>query len=74
MKDPLLRLKKRYRGEWIAMSPPKAAGGNMKKLLAHHPDKKALHQMLREKRVKDAYITFAGTVVKPGYAIMFHAL
>ena len=73
MNSKLQDLKKRYRGEWLAVSiPGKDHVGRTAKLLAHHIDKKTLHQLLRKKKIKDAYNTFAGVAVKPGYAVMFY--
>jgi hypothetical protein len=39
-------------------------------VIAHNPDRRELHRELREKKVDRAYVTFAGPVVKPGYAVI----
>lgn len=69
----LREAKKKYKGEWLAFLVVKEIKGKEVegRVLAHTKDRRLLHQILRDKRVKNAYITYAGPMVKPGYAIMF---
>ena len=69
----LQEAKKKYKGEWLAFLVVKEIKGKEVegRVLAHTKDRRLLHQILRNKRVKNAYVTYAGPMVKPGYAIMF---
>ncbi|MCK4325910.1 hypothetical protein KAW55_04070 [bacterium] len=69
----LEEVKKQYDGEWIAFLIRKGKEDQEIEgdLILHDPDRRALHQKLRDKYVKDAYVTFAGPLVKPGYSVMF---
>lgn len=70
----LEELKKKYEREWIALKIlEEDKTGNILEceLIAHNREKTKLHEELREKEVKDAYITFAGEL-EPGYVVMFH--
>jgi len=64
--------KQRYAGQWLAflVTEETPTGELWGQLLAHNPDRRELHRELREKKVERAYITFAGPVVKPGYAVI----
>jgi hypothetical protein len=53
---------------WLQRRPRR--GELWGKLLAHNPDQRELHRELREKKVERAYLTFAGPVVRPGYAVI----
>jgi len=69
----LSEAKKQYAGEWIAFliqhdGRDKEISGE---ILEHDLDKRTLHNRLRNKKIKEAYITFAGPVVKPGYEVLF---
>jgi hypothetical protein len=69
----LIEAKKQYDGEWIAFliqqdGRDKEPCGE---ILDHDTDKRELHKKLRNKKIKEAYITFAGPVVKPGYEVLF---
>ena len=67
------QLKTKYPNEWLALKVEKEApdGSIYAKLIFHHPDRRFLHEVLRRKKVKSVYITYAGPLVKSGYAIMF---
>ena len=69
-KISLEQAKQRYAGQWLAflVTEETPTGELWGQLLAHNPDRRELHRELREKKVERAYITFAGPVVKPGYA------
>ena len=64
--------KKKYKGEWLAFSVTKEKEDGIieGKVIAHHPDRRTLHQKLRKKRIKGVYITFAGPLVRPGYVVI----
>lgn len=69
----LKEAKKKYKGEWIAFLVKEVTkkGELLGKLIAHDKDRRHLHRILRGKKVKSAYVTFAGPILKPGYAVMF---
>lgn len=64
--------KQQYAGEWLAflVTEDTPTGELFGQLMAHNPDRRELHRELREKQVKQVYVTFAGPVVKPGYAVI----
>ncbi len=74
MKQTLEQAKKKYAGEWIAFVV-KEEKDEIEKLegevIEHHKDRRELHKRLRERNIKNAYITFAGPLIKPGYSVMF---
>lgn len=63
-----------YPQEWIAFHVEKE-GEEIEeargKVLDHHIDRRELHRRLRERGVKEVYITFAGPLIRPGYEVMF---
>ena len=70
----LKEAKQLYPQEWIAFhveeegeDVDEARG----QVLDHHRDRREVHRRLRERAVKDAYITFAGPLIRPGYEVMF---
>lgn len=71
-KVSLEQMKQRYAGQWLAflVSEETPTGELLGQLIAHNHDRRELHRELREKKVKRAYITFAGPVVRPGYAVI----
>ncbi|MGY4706893.1 hypothetical protein ACVNPS_03945 [Candidatus Bipolaricaulota sp. J31] len=71
-KVSLEQVKRRYAGQWLAflVLEETPEGELLGQLIAHNPDRRELHRELREKKIKKAYITFAGPVVKPGYAVI----
>ena len=74
MKQTLEQAKKKYAGECIAFVV-KEEKDEIEKLegevIEHHKDRRELHKRLRERNIKNAYITFAGPLIKPGYSVMF---
>lgn len=68
----LEQMKQQYAGQWLAFSVSEEtpAGELLGRLIAHNLDRRELHRELREKKVERAYVTFAGPVVKPGYAVI----
>ena len=65
--------KQRYAREWLAFSIAEEAstGELFGHVIAHNSDRRELHRELREKKVRDVYVTFAGPPVKPGYTVIF---
>ena len=68
----LEKAKQEYAGQWLAflVTEEMPTGEVMGQVIAHNPDRRELHRELREKKVDLAYVTFAGPVVKPGYAVI----
>ena len=68
----LEQMKQQYAGQWLAflVSEETPVGELLGQLIAHNRDRRELHQELREKKIERAYVTFAGPVVKPGYAVI----
>ncbi|MBI3301613.1 MAG: hypothetical protein HYZ72_06000 [Deltaproteobacteria bacterium] len=63
-----------YPQEWIAFrveKEGKEVDEAQGQVLDHHKDRREIHRRLRERAVKDAYITFAGPLIRPGYEVMF---
>lgn len=71
-KTNLEQAKQRYAGQWLAflITEETPTGELLGQLLAHNPDRRQLHRELRKRKVERAYITFAGPVIKPGYAVI----
>ncbi len=71
-KVSLEEAKRQYVGQWLAflVTEETATGEWLGQVIAHHPDRRELHRELREKETARAYVTFAGPVVKPGYAVI----
>ncbi len=70
---PLKEAKKQFKNEWLAFVIKKELprGDILGKVIAHNKDKRELHKNLQAKNIKDAYVTFAGHYIKPGYEAMF---
>ncbi|OIN98192.1 hypothetical protein AUJ66_01440 [Candidatus Desantisbacteria bacterium CG1_02_38_46] len=70
----LKEAKKQLKNEWLAFVIKKELSEDeiLGEVIAHNKDKRELHKNLRAKKVKDAYITFTGRYIKPGYEIMFN--
>ena len=64
--------KQRYAGEWLAflVAEERPTGELFGQVIVHNPDRRELHKKLREKKVNQVYVTFAGPPVKPGYAVI----
>lgn len=74
MKTTLKKAKQRYPQEWIAFLVEQEGEevDNIRgRVLDHHRDRREIHRRLREKGIKEAYITFAGPLIRPGYEVMF---
>jgi hypothetical protein len=64
--------KNQYKGKWIAFFIKEERNGNTYgEVLDSDADKTQLHERLREKKVKEVYVTFAGPYIKAGYEVMF---
>jgi len=68
----LEKAKQEYAGQWLAflVIEETPTGELLGQVIAHNSDRRELHRELREKKVDRAYVTFAGPVVKPGYAVI----
>jgi hypothetical protein len=68
----LEKAKQEFAGQWLAflVTEEIPTGDLLGQVIAHNPDRRELHKELREKKVDRAYVTFAGPVVKPGYAVI----
>jgi hypothetical protein len=68
----LEKAKQDYAGQWLAflVAEETPTGELLGQVIAHNHDRRELHRELREKKVDRAYVTFAGPVVKPGYAVI----
>jgi len=64
--------KQQYVGEWLAflVTEETPSGELFGQVIVHNLDRRELHRELREKKVKQVYVTFAGPPVKPGYAVI----
>lgn len=71
-KISLEQAKQQYPGQWLAflVAEETASGEVLGHVIASDPDRRELHRRLREKNVTRAYITFAGPLVRPGYAVI----
>ncbi len=68
----LEKAKQEFAGQCLAflVTEEIPTGELLGQVIAHNPDRRELHKELREKKVDRAYVTFAGPVVKPGYAVI----
>ncbi|MBI4646326.1 MAG: hypothetical protein HY738_06950 [Bacteroidia bacterium] len=69
----LSQAKKIYDGEWIAFKKKSCRESENPEgnVLLHHKDRWTLDKKLFEMGKVDLYITFAGPLVKEGFAVMF---
>ena len=68
----LKEAKNQYKGKWIAFFIKEERNGNTYgEVLDSDVDKTQLHERLREKKVKEVYVTYAGPYIKDGYEVMF---
>jgi hypothetical protein len=68
----LEKAKQDYAGQWLAflVAEETPTGELLGQVIAHNHDRRELHRELREKKINCVYVTFAGPVVKPGYAVI----
>jgi len=68
----LEEVKRQYAGQWLAfqVTEESSTGELLGHLIAHNLDRRELHRQLRQGEVANVYVTFAGPVVKPGYAVI----
>ncbi len=66
------KAKQEFAGQWVAflVTEEMPTGELLGQVIGHNPQRRELHRELREKKVDRAYVTFAGPVVKPGYAVI----
>jgi hypothetical protein len=71
-KVSLEQMKQEYAGQWLAflVMEETPTGELLGQLVAHDSDRRELHRQLREQGIAQVYVTFAGPVVKPGYAVI----
>jgi len=66
----LREAKEKFKEEWLAflikVETPEVAG----EISDHDKNKHLLHERLRAKGIKYAYITYTGPYVKPGYEVL----
>ncbi|MBI3248945.1 MAG: hypothetical protein HYZ50_20785 [Deltaproteobacteria bacterium] len=70
----LKEAKRRYPQEWLAFKVEKEGSSidTMRgQVLEHDKDRREIHRRLREKKIKEVYLTFAGPLIRPGYEVMF---
>jgi hypothetical protein len=63
--------KDKYRGEWIAFRIFEEGDNPEGEVVLHNKDRWAFDKELLEKEITEVYITFAGPLVREGFAIMF---
>lgn len=70
--EPIEATKERYANEWLAIEITAEERGEPTegRLLAHSPDREALHQALMRLSPREAYIVFAGPLVPEGHAFI----
>ena len=68
----LEKARQEYAGQWLAflVTEETPTGEMLGQVIAHNSDRRELHRELRERKIDRAYVTFAGPVVKPGYAMI----
>ena len=74
MRQTLEQAKKTYSEEWIAFIVKEEKEDTEKlegEVIEHHKNRRELHRRLRERNIKNAYVTFAGPLIRPGYSVMF---
>ena len=74
MLQTLRDAKENYAGEWIAFIVKKEKDEIDQlegKVIEHDKDRRKLHRRLRERNIENAYVTFAGPLIRPGYSVMF---
>jgi len=66
-------LKKRYKGEWLAIEVTKLSAGEpvSGRLIYHEKDRKKLWERLELASDKEIYVTYAGPLIEEGYAVAF---
>ena len=42
-----------------------------REVIEHDRDRRQLHRRLRERNIKNAYVTFAGPLIRHGYSVTF---
>jgi hypothetical protein len=63
--------KARYQGEWIAFRMLEEGDNPEGEVVLHNKDRWTFDKELLEKGIIEVYITFAGPLVREGFAIMF---
>lgn len=74
MLQTLRDAKENYANEWIAfiVKKEKSEIDQLEgEVIEHDKDRRELHRRLRERNIENAYVTFAGPLIRPGYSVMF---
>lgn len=70
----LKEARQQYPQEWIAFRVEKEGKDvdeTHGQVLEHDKDRREIHRRLRQRKVKNAYITFTGPPIRLGYEAMF---
>jgi hypothetical protein len=69
----IAEIKRRYRGEWLAIAVTKEANGEAVegKLLLHSRNRDEVWRKVRLSRKTEVYVSFAGPPLEEGYAAAF---
>jgi len=63
--------KNKYNGEWIAFRAFDKSNNPEGEVVFHNKDRRIFDKELIERGITDLYITFAGPLVKEGFAVIF---
>ena len=68
------KLKKKYKGEWLAIEVTKEEGGEAieGKLILHSKIREEIWKNISLSKEKEIYVTFAGPPLEEGYAAAFY--
>ncbi len=72
--EKIEELKKKYKGEWLAIEVTKEKDGEpvQGKLILHAKDREEIWRKIRLSKEKEIYVTFAGPPLEKGYAAAFY--
>jgi len=67
-------IKKKYKGEWLAIEVTKEKNGEPieGKLMLHSKDREKIWGKIRLSKEKEIYVTFAGPPLEKGHAAAFY--
>jgi len=66
-------LKRKYKGEWLAIEVTQESNGEpvQGKLILHDKNRDRIWEKIELSKDKEIYITYAGPLVEKGYAVAF---
>jgi hypothetical protein len=66
-------LKRKYKGEWLAIEVTQESNGEpvKGKLILHNKDRDGIWEKIELSQGKEIYVTYAGPLVEKGYAVAF---